>query len=157
MSYFREAELPGVGMKYSLNTYSKEKLSLIIHHDGKREFYIMDQEDEPVASVTLQDDEARQLGAIMSGAFFKPRAVEELEVAIEGLRIEWFKVDPDSPIIGKSIKDLAIRKKTGVSIIAVIHGDDSIPSPDPDYVIRDGDTLVALGKSFKEFRKFIRP
>ncbi|MDI6710887.1 MAG: cation:proton antiporter regulatory subunit [Thermoanaerobacterales bacterium] len=156
MGYFREADLPGLGKKYSLRTHRKENLSIVIHHDGKRELYIMDRHDEPLASITLQDDEARQVGAILSGAFFKPKAVEDLEVAIEGLRIEWFKLTEGSPLAGRSIGELGIRHKTGVSIIAIIRGEDSIPNPGPDCVLQEGDTIVALAKHFKDFRQFLQ-
>lgn len=156
MGYFREADLPGLGKKYSLLTHRKEHLSIVIHHDGKRELYIMDRHGEPLASVTLQDDEARQVGAILSGAFFKPKAVEDLEVAIEGLRIEWFKLEEGSPLAGRSIGELGIRQQTGVSIIAVIRGEDSIPNPGPDCVLQEGDTIVALAKHFRDFRRFLQ-
>jgi len=156
VSYLREADLPGLGKKFSLRTYSKERLSIVVHHDGKREIYIMDKDDEPIASVVLQDDEARQVGAILSGAIFRPKAVEDLEVAIEGLRIEWFKIEEGSPVIGKTIAELAIRQRTGVSVIAIIRGENSIANPGPDCRFELGDTAVVLGKRFGEFRKLLQ-
>jgi TrkA domain protein len=74
MSFFSESDLPGIGKKISLTTHSNDKVVLIIHHDGKREFYIMDKEGEPLASVTMLDEEARRLGGFLSGVMFKPKA-----------------------------------------------------------------------------------
>jgi len=74
MSGLRECDLPGVGKKFVLNTYGKQRLAVIIHHEGRRELYILDRDDEPLASVVLQDEEARQLGAILGGAYYKPAA-----------------------------------------------------------------------------------
>lgn len=34
---------------------------------------------------------------------------------------------------------------TGASIVAVVHGNESIPAPAPDFVLDAGDTLVAVG------------
>ncbi len=159
MSQFREVDLPGVGKKYSFTSFSKEHAVVIIHHDGRREFYILDRDEEPLASITLHDDEARRLGAVMSGVFFKPKAVENLEVALEGLRIEWYKVTPDSPVVGRTIGQLEIRKKTGVSVIAVIRSNSSIPNPGADLIFESGDTVVVLGKpeGFAPFHRLISP
>lgn len=79
MSGLRECDLPGVGKKFVLNTYSKQRLVVIIHHEGKRELYILDRDDEPLASVVLQDEEARQLGAVIGGAYYKSTAAESPE------------------------------------------------------------------------------
>lgn len=158
MSFFSETDLPGVGKKVSCTTHSKEKVVLIIHHDGKREFYIMDQNGNPQASVTMLDEEARRLGGFLSGVMFKPKAVQNLEVELAGIRIDWFKLDPDSPVIGQPIGGLGIRKRTQVSIIAVLRNDTFIPNPSSEFVFENGDVCVVIGKPerFKEFLAIIR-
>ncbi|MCX7710947.1 MAG: cation:proton antiporter regulatory subunit [Clostridia bacterium] len=158
MSFFSETDLPGIGKKISCTTYSREKVVLVIHHDGKRELYIMDKDGDPQANVTLLDEEARRLGGFLSGVMFKPKAVEHLELALEGIRIDWYKLEKDSPVIGKAIGGLGIRKKTQVSIIAILRGDHFIPSPSSEYVFQEGDTCVVIGKPerFKDFLDIIR-
>ncbi len=158
MSLIREMDLPGIGKKISYTTLSKERVVLIIHDDGKREFYIMDQESEPQASVTLFDEEARVLGAYLSGVMYKPKAVQHLEVALEGVKIDWFKLEKNSPVIGKKIGGLGIRKRTQISIIAVLRNDAFIPNPSSDFVFEEDDTCVVIGKpeNFKDFLAIIR-
>ncbi len=158
MSFFSETDLPGIGKKISCTTHSQEKLVLIIHHDGKRELYVMNQAGDPDASVTLLDEEARRLGAFLSGVMFKPKAVENLEVALEGIKIDWYKLDSKSPVIGKQLGQLGIRKRTQISIIAVLREDTFIPNPDSDFIFKDGDTCVVIGKPerFKDFLAIIR-
>ncbi len=158
MSFFSESDLPGIGKKINCTTYSKDRLTIIIHHDGKREIYIMDKEGEPEASVTLLDEEARRLGDFLSGTMYKPKSVEQLELALEGIRIDWYKIESNSPVIGKAIGGLCIRKTTQVSIIAILKGDNFIPNPSSDYVFQEGDTCVVIGKPerFKDFLKIIR-
>jgi TrkA domain protein len=155
---FRETDLPGVGKKISCTTHSKENVVLIIHHDGKREFYIIDQNGESQANVTLLDDEARGLGAFLSGVMYKPRMIENLEIALEGIKIDWFKLNADSPVIGKPIGELGIRKRTQISIIAVLREDSFIPNPSSDFVFAAGDTCVVIGRPerFKDFLALIR-
>ena len=39
--------------------------------------------------IALDDDEARQLGAVIGGAYERPKIVEDLEMALGELQIEW--------------------------------------------------------------------
>ena len=47
----------------------------------------------------------------------------------------------------KSIKDIKIRGKYGINVVAIKSGKAVNVSPSPDYVIKDKDVLVALGSS----------
>ena len=47
--------------------------------------------------------------------------------------------------MGKTLRELNIRAKLGVNIIAVENGGKTNVSPGADYAIQDGDTLVVLG------------
>lgn len=158
MSFFSEADLPGIGKKISCTTHSHEKAVIIIHHDGKRELYIMNNSGDAQAGITLLDEEARRLGTFLSGAMYKPKAIEDLEGALEGIKIDWFRLSSSSPIIGRQLGGLGLRKRTQVSIIAVINKDDFIPNPNSDYVFREGDTCVVIGRPerFKDFLNIIR-
>ncbi len=158
MSFFSESNLPGIGKKINCITHSKEKVSIILHHDGKRELYIMDKNNEPLASISLLDEEARRFGAFLSGAVFKPKSLEYLESAMENIKIDWFKLEDDSPVIGKRIGSLGVRKKTEVSIIAIIKDGSYVTNPSSDYIFGIGDTCVVIGnpKNFRSFLNIIR-
>lgn len=153
MSIIREAELPGLGKKYQLRLDDGEQIVVIIHDDGNREiFYFNDDEDEPLASITLSDQESRQLGSIIGGAFYQPKKLEKLDAAIAELRIEWLKVRTSSEICGKTIGELELRKNHGVIIIAVMadkgKGGKEILSinPGPGYMFEPGHTVIAAGR-----------
>ena len=47
--------------------------------------------------------------------------------------------------VGKNFRELNVRAKLGVNIIAVENEGKTNVSPAADYVIRQGDTLVVLG------------
>ena len=51
-------------------------------------------------------------------------------------------VPPDSAMIGKSIKEIEIRKRYGATVLAVFRADDVIDTDLPDMVMQSGDTLV---------------
>lgn len=144
---FKETDLPGIGKKFSIITANKEKVSIIIHISGKREIYFFSKDDfdEPVCSFELNDEEANQLGSVLMGTYFKPEGEEEKELFMKNLVIEWVGIEKSSPLTGKSIGELEVRRKTGVTIVSIIRGNQTITNPHPEEIIKEGDTLVIVG------------
>lgn len=141
-----EEELPGIGRKYELASSKGERLDVVIHHSGRRDLYVFEPgSDDPLAYVQLTDDQARQLGAILGGVYFKPSVVEEIEAVIGELIVDWVTLDPESPSVGHSIGELEIRRKTGMSVIAIVREKEPLTSPPPDEVLRPDDRLVVVG------------
>jgi TrkA domain protein len=155
----RETRLPGVGVKYAFRTAQGGRVSVIMHNDGQREIYYYRRagDEEPTAVIELHDDEARQLGAIVGGAYERPKIVEELELALGELHIEWIPVPDTSPAIGRSLAECRFRAQTGVTIIAILREPEPVSGAQPDDVIQEGDTLVAVGKAgqFSQFRRLL--
>jgi TrkA domain protein len=156
----RETRLPGVGVKYSLRLAAGGRLAIILHIDGQREIYFFApgaEEDEPTAVITLHDEEARQLGAVIGGAYERPRIVEDLEMALGELAIEWVPVPDGSPAIGRTLAECGFRRQTGVTVIAILRQPEPVSGAQPDDVLERGDTLVAVGKAgqFAAFRRLV--
>ncbi len=155
----RETRLPGVGFKYAFRTAQGGRISVILHNDGQREiyFYRRRDDDEPTAVIDLHDDEARQLGAIIGGAYERPKIVEDLELALGELQIEWVPVPDTSPAIGRTLADCRLRARTGVTVIAILREPEPVSGAQPEDVIQRGDTLVGVGKAgqFAEFRRLL--
>ncbi len=155
----RETRLPGVGVKYMFPTGQGGRLTVIVHNDGQREiyFYRRSADDEPTAVIELHDDEARQLGAVLGGAYERPRIVEELELALGELQIEWIRVPEASPAVGRTLADCRFRALTGVTVIAILREPEPISGAQPEDVVQRGDTLVAVGKAgqFSAFRRLL--
>jgi TrkA domain protein len=155
----RETRLPGVGVKYTLRAASGGRLAVIQHIDGQREIYYYHRgnDEEPTAVIELHDDEARQLGAIIGGAYERPKIVEELEMALGELHIEWIPVPDTSPAIGLTLADAKLRARTGVTVIAILREPESVSGARPEDFVQQGDTLVGVGKAgqFAEFRRLL--
>lgn len=99
----RESELPGIGCKFEVITKGNEKMVIVIHDDGRREMYHFDADhEESISSVSLRDSEARQIAAILGGMVYRPQALDTIEMAFEGLSIEWFKVENNAPVVTKN-------------------------------------------------------
>ncbi|MBD1381047.1 cation:proton antiporter regulatory subunit [Metabacillus arenae] len=153
----RESELPGIGYKYEIITKDREKIALVVHDDGRREIYHFDEEhEECVSNITFSDSEARQLAAILGGMVYQPKALESIEVALNDLVIEWFKIEKDSPSAAKTIGEIEIRQKYGVNVIAVIKKNgQKVLNPGSDEILEIGDTIVISGER-KEIRELIK-
>ena len=97
----QETELPGIGRRFDLSCIDGT-VSVVIHHSGRRDLYVREarSRNEPVA-LSLTDHQARQLGAILAGAYFKPAVVEEMEAVIGDLLIDWVTLAEGSPATGK--------------------------------------------------------
>lgn len=55
------------------------------------------------------------------------------------------KVEADSPAEGKSLLEIDLRKKTGVTILAIRRGDDFIEHPVPETVLQRNDIAYLMG------------
>ncbi len=142
-----EQSLPGIGQRYELACAEGGPIVVVIHHSGRRDLYLMDGGGEDTeAAVTLSDSQARALGAILGGAYFKPAVVEEIEAVIGRLVIDWVTLHDDSPAHGHSIADMEIRRRTAMTVAAVLRDDTTIVAPEPTEVLRSGDRLVVLGR-----------
>src|SRR5690606_4737967 len=147
MSIVRESDLIGIGKKYQIETNAVDNMVVIIHDDGRRELYRYDEEEnESRCVMTLSDEEARQVAGIIGGLSYKPKALDTVELALDDLLIEWYKVEKSDISTNKSIGELEVRQRTGASIIAAIKDGDTTINPGPDYIITQGTTLVVAGK-----------
>ncbi len=159
MEHVTQTRLPGVGVKFSLPTTHGGRLAVIQHNDGMREIYFFRRrdDDEPCAVIQLEDDEARQLGAVVGGAYERPKIVEELEMAFGELAIEWVPVPDGSPAVGLSLAECGFRARTGITIIAILREPEPVTGAQPSDVIQAGDTLVTVGKlgQYRAFRRLL--
>lgn len=154
----RETRLPGVGTKFILRTSRGERVSTVVHLDGMREIYHYTEEAEEPHVITLNDEEARQLGAILGGVLYRPHLVEDLEVALKDLVMEWIELPAGSPMVGRTVATCRIRSTTGSTIVAILReSGGSLATPHPDEVLRADDTLVVIGRpeSFDEIRRMV--
>jgi len=142
-----EQELPGIGRRYEVAGRDGGAAVVVIHHSGRRDLYVMNRPgDAPAATLTFTDRQARNLGAILGGAYFTPAVVEEMEAVIGDLLIDWVTVREDSPAAGRTIADLEIRQQTRMTVAAVARDDETIIAPEPDERFRAGDRLVVVGR-----------
>jgi TrkA domain protein len=143
-----ETNLPGVGRKFQIEASSGDRMTIVIHRDGKRELYHFNQKDPSrVASViTLTDAEARQVAGIIGGLTYVPEALPSAEVVLDDLVLEWYTIPGGAACIGKTIQDLQVRSRTGASIVSVIEPDRMKRiNPGPGTILNAAATLIVAG------------
>jgi CPA2 family monovalent cation:H+ antiporter-2 len=73
----------------------------------------------------------------------------DLKCQIPNVDITTFRVGDGSPISGKSIGEIGIRKKHGVTVLALRRGEQMLSNPEAGTVIHPGDLIVALSEPSK--------
>ena len=73
------------------------------------------------------------------------RKIVQLQNACLLMDVNWLSLPEDSTIAGKTIRELEVRKKTGLSVVAVLKEDGLLANPGPDFRFSPRDTLGLLG------------
>lgn len=146
MSEIHEVKLPGVGVRYEFENAEGQRIGVISHRTGLREIYVSrrDDPDEFTRILGLAPDDARTLAELL-GATRVAEQLAELQQRIEGLVIDWLPVREDSPYTGRTIGDAQLRTRTGVSVVAIVRGEEAVPAPGPEQELDSGDYLVVVG------------
>lgn len=146
MTEINEVNLPGVGVRYEFETSEGKRIGVICHRTGLREIYVPrpDDPDQFTRTVGLSPDDARTLAELL-GASRVAQQLTELQQRIEGLVIDWLPIREDSKYAGGTIGDAHIRTRTGVSVVAIVRGDEAVPAPGPEQRLAAGDYLVVVG------------
>jgi CPA2 family monovalent cation:H+ antiporter-2 len=74
-----------------------------------------------------------------------PVEARDIAEALGAASTETLFVEPDSPVVGKTISDLKLRSRTGATVIAVVHDGRTEINPGPERKLHAEDVLVLLG------------
>jgi TrkA domain protein len=146
MSEIREVKLPGVGVRYEFETAEGKRIGVISHRTGLREIYVSrsDDPDEFKRVLGMSPDDSRTLAELL-GATRVAQQLADLQQRIEGLVIDWLPLRADSPYAGRPLGDTQLRSRTGVSVVAIVRGEDAVPAPGVEEPLTPGDYLVVVG------------
>ncbi|MCX8072753.1 MAG: cation:proton antiporter [Candidatus Binatia bacterium] len=96
--------------------------------------------------INAQIDLIRREGYSMLRGLELPRqTLDQLDAILAATTTESFLVTRDSPLCGKSLRDLRLRKETGATVIAIVRNGKPLTNPEPDEPIHAGDILVLVG------------
>lgn len=108
---------------------------------------------------TYTDAFRRELYAPFFKVSQRYRALSQLQKACDLLEFNWIKLVADSPVIGRTIKELELRKKIGISVVGVMHDGVMHPNPIADYQFKAGELIAVMGSTqqLAEFKTLISP
>jgi CPA2 family monovalent cation:H+ antiporter-2 len=73
--------------------------------------------------------------------------ITQLQNATRLLELSWITLPPDSPLVGQTIQELAIRRQTGASVVGVMQDGSLQPNPDATYRFAGGELVAVMGNS----------
>ncbi len=88
---------------------------------------------------------ARERGGESPRPLTVPRRRLEDTPGLRDLKIESFLVQEGAWVAGRSVADSGLRKRTGVTIVAIGHGGGTAVHPPVDYRVAQGDVLYLVG------------
>ncbi|MCL6433569.1 MAG: cation:proton antiporter [Leptolyngbyaceae cyanobacterium HOT.MB2.61] len=77
-----------------------------------------------------------------------------LELALEGLQRNWYVVQADSPLLGRTLAQAQVRRLTGATVMAIERNKKLYRYPTGDALLELGDRLLVVGND-KEHRAFL--
>jgi TrkA domain protein len=136
--------LPGVGTRVDFVDEDGSKFCVVNRDDGTVELY-MPGTGEDRTTIHLSDAAAHALGALLAGRYeLTPTLPMRADRVLGGLTFDWVHVPRSGRAADKSIADLEVRKRTGVTIVAILRGTVPIVAPEPTTKLEAGDDIVIV-------------
>ena len=140
-----ETQLPGVGRRYQVTFPNDSTLTVLVSNDGNRQVFWRsnpDEDSEELFDTTATN--ARKLAEIFDGTYFEP-VTDEIVEALSEAPIHWVVVPRTAAVAGRTIGEIGVRSRTGVTILAIRRDSGTISEVTPETEILSGDTLVVVG------------
>lgn len=139
-------DLPGIGIRHDIVTKLGRHIGVLNYRDGRRElaFYDSEDPDTVLEAVELNTDEADALADLLGHTALLGQ-ISDLGSGGLGLFTEQLIMPTDSRYLDLPLGETKARTKTRCSIVAILRGDDVVPSPTPEEVLLAGDILIAVG------------
>jgi len=133
-------------MRLDYVTTAGDHIILVDHHSGRRELLVCSNEDPDACREVLRfNREDAQVIAEMLGQSQITEEITTMRLSLQGLTIDWLSVNPGSPGADMSLYDIEHQDEEAAAIVAVIRSESTIPAPPSTFVLKPGDTAVAIG------------
>ena len=70
----------------------------------------------------------------------------DLKYQLPDIEVGTFRIDPDSTVSGRSLNELRLRNRFGITLLAVRRQGRTITNPESGFIINAGDVLIFIGK-----------
>lgn len=154
----REERLPGIGMRYDLDLPDHRRLFVIAEPGGRRHLGLSRGGDEPEWQVTLDQDRAVMVAALLLGARFTLDTSHDDSVASDEVVVDTVELGPASPAIGKVLPEIALPDADAVVLAIVSDSTPELVEDDAAHRCLPGDRVVvaARGARIDELSRHLR-
>ena len=124
--HIREQKLPGIGHRYEFDVEAGRKLTVVVQHAGRREVGVLSRLGvEPDVVVSLTQEQAVALAALLSGARFSMDSTNDDQIDADEVVVETVTLGPTSPALGRPFKDVRLAGDAEATVLAVIRDETS--------------------------------
>jgi len=88
----------------------------------------------------------RDMGVRLAHTLLSRSIIDEIQLSTE---YSIFELQAPTQFLDRSLKDLQLRQRAALTVLAVRRGTGVVVSPDASFVVEPGDILVALGQPEK--------
>ncbi len=119
--HVREQRLPGIGHRYELPLGLGRRLTVVVQDGGRRELGLLaGRADEPEVVVSLSEEQAVALAALLSGARFAIDSSEDDRIDSDEVVVETVVLGPGSPAVGQTMTEIDLPGDKEATVLAVI-------------------------------------
>ncbi|OCC15978.1 sodium/hydrogen exchanger [Dissulfuribacter thermophilus] len=73
----------------------------------------------------------------------------DLKLQLHDVDVSTFRILPGSPLIGKTLAEIDLRRRYGISVVAILRDSQVLSNPGADMLLQCNDVLFVLGSSEK--------
>jgi monovalent cation:H+ antiporter-2, CPA2 family len=73
------------------------------------------------------------------------KVLAQMMAAVRGMDVAWRRCVAGNPVVGMTLAEANLRRRFGLSLVAIIRGSEIIANPDPSLVLLEGDMVCLLG------------
>lgn len=122
--------------------------------------HVLQEYHVPRNVISLQVDLIRKEHyGTLRGIRLQGKQLDALSQFLVGTTSDIFSIVEESPAVGKSLEEINLPSKSGVSVIAVVRDGKSYPSVGNDFKLAAGDMLILLGghKALDDAAQMLNP
>ena len=82
---------------------------------------------------------------MLRGLSLDQEKLERIAALFAGATVDNIQIQPESPAVGKTLRELDIRKNSGATVLAIARNGEAVTNPGPDFKIEPDDIMVILG------------
>ncbi|MCY3412101.1 MAG: hypothetical protein INQ03_10760 [Candidatus Heimdallarchaeota archaeon] len=154
----KETRLPGVGEKFKCHIEDKVHLVIIRHTTGKVELYLDDNPDQDnIKLFELSAEQAKTVGNLLADNKYVTEKEHVYAQLDKNSILEWYMLEKDNPLIGKTLKQINADDDILVQIIACKSEEHTTTTSLPDHFLKPKEMIIAVGsrEDHNHFKKYL--